>query len=178
MANGVFVPGTGTLKSTDLVNAFLELAMLTQTAERIALTNQATLTTNNLIVPDNIAISANFNNDTMTVSIPALPIEISLVGGNLQIEAVDYLDSINSVVPAVDNSLSVTGADITKTNKVQALLELAQLIQIDEQAKGVNNLTVSINSDASVASIAGTFSGVPQVNTSGRIEFVASNYLA
>lgn len=178
MANGVFDPGTGTLKSTTLPNAFLELAMLAQTAERVALGNQATLLAEGLSVPDNVIISANFNNDTMTVAIPALPIDISLVAGNLQIEAVDYLAPLNAVVPGIINSLDVTDADLTKTNRIQALLELAQLIQIDEEAKGINNLTLSINADNSTASINATFSGSPQVNATGRIEFVATNYLA
>ncbi|WP_342596748.1 hypothetical protein VKI21_12490 [Cyanobacterium aponinum UTEX 3222] len=178
MANGAFVPGTGDLKSTDLINAFLELAMLTQTEERIALTNEAVVTANGLTVPDNIVISANFNTDIATVSIAALPVDISLVSGNIQIEAVDYLEPINAVVPTVNNALDVTGADLTKTNKVQALLELAQLIQVDEEVAGLNNLTLSINTDNSTASINAVFSGVPQVNASGHIEFIADNYLA
>ena len=178
MANGIFNPGSGTLKSTTLVNAFLELAMLTQTSERVALGNQATIVSNNLTVPDLVNISANFNTDTMTVNIPALPIAVNLNAGNLEIEAVDYLEPLNAVVPSVDNSLNVTGSDLSKTNRVQALLELAQLIQIDERAKGVNNLTLSINTDTSIASISGVFRGTPQVNNDGYIQFVATNYLA
>lgn len=178
MANGEFTRGTGDLKSTDLVNAFLELSLLIQTAERIALANQSTLIANNLPVPDRVTIIANFNTDTMSVAIPTLPISVNLVSGNLQIEAVDYLAPITAVVPAVDNSLNITGSSLTKTNKVQALLELVQLIQNDEAEKGINNLTLTINADQSTASINGTFRGTPRVNASGYIEFVASNYLA
>lgn len=178
MANGVFNIGTGTLKSVNLPNAFIELAMLAQTAERVALGNQAILAQSNLTVPDNINISANFNNDTITVSIPSLPISVALVSGNLEIEAIDYLAPLNAVVPAVNNSLSITDSDLTKTNRIQALLELAQLIQIDEEAKGVNNLSLSINIDTKTASINATFAGTPEVNSNGYIQFVAQNYLA
>ena len=178
MANGAFEPGTGDLKSTDLINAFIELAMLTQTAERIALTNQATVLANDLNVPDNISIFANFNTDTISITIPSLPINVSLVDGNIQISAVDYLAPINAVVATVENALDVTGADLTKTNKIQAILELAQLIQIDEEVAGVNNLTLNVNTDNNTVSINANFIGVPQVNASGYIEFVATNYLA
>ena len=180
MANGAFDPGTGELKSTNLIAAFLELAMIVQTQERIALTNQAILATNNLPVPDNVIITANFNTDTMTVSIPALPVNFDLVSGNIQVSAIDYLAPINAVVPAVVNSFDNTDSDLVSTNKVKALLELAQLIQEDEAlATGnPNNLTVGFNSDIGIASINGTFPGVPQPNANGRIEFVATNYLA
>lgn len=183
MANGAFNKGTGTLASNDLINAFLELALLCQTQERIALGEEntnGTLTANGLTVPDFINITADYNADTMTVAIPALPIETSLVSGNLTIEATDYLAPINAVFGAVDNSLDVTGADLSKTNKIQALLELAQLIQTDEQAdpEGDNNMTLTIDTDGGTASLNATFPGTPQVNANGRIEFVATNYLA
>lgn len=177
MADGAFNPGTGTLKSTDLVNAFLELAMYVQTNERVALANSATVTSNGLTVPDNVTITANFNTDTMSVAIPALPIAISYNAGKIEITAVDYLEPINAVVPSVLHSLDVTGADLTATSKVKALLELAQLIQEDEAVVGVSNLTFSINGDTNTCAINATFSGVPQVNATGKIEFIATNYL-
>jgi hypothetical protein len=180
MANGLFTPGTGTLKSTDLINAFMELALLIQTEERVSLANEAVLTTNSITVPDNVQITADLNGDTATVNIPALPIQTVLASGSIKIDAVDYLAPIEAVAPAVDASLTVTGSDLTKTNKVQALLELAQLIQQDEalDAELANNLTMSINLDGVTATITGTFAMTPSVNAHGKIEFNMTNYLA
>jgi hypothetical protein len=179
MADGAFNPGTGTLKSTDLVNAFCELAMLVQTEERECAVNATTITANNLTVPDNVAITANFNTDTMTVSIPALPLEIDYNpdSGKIEIVASDYLEPINAVVPDVDHTLTVTGSDLTATSKVKALLELAQLIQEDEAIVGINNMAFTVNGDTNTASLTATFAGIPQVNSSGKIEFACTNYL-
>lgn len=178
MANGVFSPGTGDLKSTNLISAFLELSMIVQTAERIAGTKTAILTENSLTVPDFVQISANFNNDTMTVSIANLPISIAYNAGKIEITAVDYLAPLNAVEPTIINSIDTTGSDLTSANRIGALLELVQLIQEDEAVAGVNNLSFAINADASTASINATFAGVPQINATGLIEFSPINYLA
>lgn len=179
MANGIFNPGTGTLKSTTLVGAFIELAMLIQTQERIALGSAAVLTANNVPVPDNINITANFNTDTLTVAIPSLPINVDLAGGVVEITAIDYLATVQTILESsINSTLDVTTSDLVSTSKIGALLELAQLIQVDELAENQNQLTVTYNTDNKTASISGTFSGLPQVNATGRIEFVPLNYLA
>jgi len=179
MANGAFTPGTGTLKSTNLVAAFLELSLLTQTSERIALANQATLLASNLTVPDNVNISADYNGDTMTVSIGSLPITATLVAGKLEIEAIDYLSPLNAVVSAIPKNISITGSQLTNTSRVKALLELAMLIQEDEadMDNPENRLTMNIDLDNNVASINASFNGIPQINATGLIEFVPINYL-
>ncbi|WP_141712699.1 hypothetical protein A5482_012380 [Cyanobacterium sp. IPPAS B-1200] len=160
-------------------SAFVELALLTQTQERIAVTQQQAVESAGLEVPDEILITANFNTDTMTVSIGALPIESSVSGGDILIEAVDYLAPLEAAaIPGIDATLDVTGADLTSTSKVKALLELAQLIQEDEEIAELNQLTINYNIDAGTASINATFGGIPQVNAAGRQEFVVNNYLA
>lgn len=178
MANGVFNPGTSDLKSVTLPSAFLELAMIIQTAERIASTKTAILAENGLSVPDLVNISANFNNDTMTVSIGNLPLSIAYNAGKIEITAVDYLAPLNAVDAGIVNAFVPADSDLTSTNRIGALLELIQLIQEDEAVAGVNNLSFAINADASTATVNVVFNGTPQINASGLIEFSPTNYLA
>lgn len=181
MANGLFTPGTGTLKSTTLPSAFLELALLIQTQERIALAQQQAVLAASLTVPDRVVITANLNTDTVTITIPQLPIISSVSSGDVLISADDYLAPLETAsIPGIDKDLDVTDADLASTSKVKALLELAQLIQADELAADPpeNRLTLSYNIDTGFAIINATFPAVPQVNATGRVEFVTTNYLA
>lgn len=180
MANGAFNPGTGTLKSTNLIAAFAELAMLIQYEEAYALGSEATLTANNVEVPDFFSYQANFDNDTINISANNIPIQTSLVGGKLTVDPVDYISPLTAYVPSIDGGLDVTGADIVNTNKIAALVELAQLIQQDEalDAELDNNLTLTIDSDANTMTINASFPCLPSVDTEGNIKVIATNYLA
>lgn len=184
MADGLFTPGTGTLKSTDLINAFAECAMRAQIEERKCITveeQNGTLSANGLTVPNFINIQANLDLYTYTISIPALPVTFGLDGsGNITVEAIDYLEPISAVAPVIDHTLVVTGADIVKPSKIGALLELAQKIQADEALLGEDNpnrLTISFNGDLNTTTIAATFDMDPTVNNVGNTELPMINYL-
>lgn len=78
-----FAPGTGgTLKSTNVIAAFLETAQLLAAAEKAVtpVENQ----------PDNIQITYDLESSSATVS-ANLPFSTDSIGGAITIEALDYL---------------------------------------------------------------------------------------
>jgi hypothetical protein len=179
MANGIYIPGTGTLKSSTLPNAFLELLVLIQNEEIESLENEATLTANNIPVPNAVALSVDFEAGVVSATVTALPIEISLVSGNLTINAVNYFAPIEAVVPSVESAFIPTGSSLTKTNLISALLELSQLIQADEEALETPNnlLTMSINTDDKTVAISANFPIIPSLSSTGLIQIDTENYL-
>lgn len=177
MANGLFTPGTGTLKSTTLPNALFELLVLIQRDERIANNNAQVLRDNNIPIPNNVSISLNYENRSTNISVN-IPLTFELLAGELKIKAVDYLEPISNVLTQIDNTLNITGSSLTKTNKIEALFELIQLIQLEEESKNINRLNFVMRGDEKTSNFSGSLFFLPSINNLGKLEFEIYNYLA
>ncbi len=180
MANGAFTAGTSDLTSTNLITALVEMALLVQIEERVALANASAIEGAALTVPNNVQISFDFESDTVSVNMPSLPVTSVFNAGKLETTVTDYLTPLSTPAPAVDGAFDAGDSVLTSTTKVAALFEIAELIQADEanDAEGDNNVTMTLDRDNGIASISATFNGTSRVNASGFPEFEASNYLA
>ena len=157
-----FNPGTGgTLLSTSLEAAIVELAEASQGLDDA------------LVTPtNNIGIVYDSDASIATIGL-ALPVTISTSGGQLSYTATDFLSG-SVFAPG-------TGGDLSATTYPGALLELATLLQSAEagDADADNNVNITVDSDAGVATFTGSIPIVFAVSgTDGSISIQANPYIA
>jgi hypothetical protein len=156
-----FNGGTGgTLKSATVEQAIVELA------ERGQVLDEALTTPTG-----NFGITYNGDGNTATVGI-AVPFTVSVVGGKPTITGTDFL---NGAVFAPG-----TGGDLESVNYSGAVLELASIIQAAELAATpvLNNLTFTLDTDTSVATVAITLPVAYSLDANGKTVITATPYLA
>jgi hypothetical protein len=166
-----FNPGSGgTLKSSQLVSAFVEAAQLVANAE-LAITE--------VNRPTNMAISSDLRLGTLTIA-ASLPVTIS-VNSSAQavISAFDY---IAVLAASGGNSTFIDGgSELNATNLVSAFWELASKLSAAElalpEATRPNNLTISSDFDGGTATISASIPIVVTFDTTGKLVVDAVNYL-
>jgi len=151
-----FNRGTGgTLKSTVLEAAFLEICEYVQPLETDLNLNNVTVT---------------YNSDALTAAVNAtIPVSSTIGAGG-------------SIIYTATNSLSDPflngGGTLSATHGYAAVLETAKRLQAAEAGltTPINNISVTINDEAGTATIAANLPISIAVNTSGKPEIVADEY--
>lgn len=159
-----FNNGGGSLKSTNKPAAFLEIAHLTNEAERAASTVDVTL--------DNVTVT--YDTGARTTSVAAtLPVGSAInSSGQIVVSATNYLGG-SAFNPG-------TSGELKATTYPAAFLELAQLLATAEQAISptpVNNVTISVDLEALTATVTATLPVVPTLDSAGKPVFTATDYI-
>lgn len=167
----IFDPGTGgTLKSTQIPQAFFEVCRALDAAENTR--NGA-----NPGLPPRRNLSTTVSFDTGTVAVAAtIPIITSIQSdGTIKVSGSDYLGSTYS-------SFNNGGGDLTSTNIVAAFLETASLLSSAE--KGVvpvenqpNNIQIVIDTEAGNATISANLPFTTAAANNGDVTVIAIDYL-
>ena len=159
-----FNNGGGTLKSITKPAALLEIAHLTNEAERSASTVDVTL--------DNVTINDDTGARTVTIA-ATLPVgSTTNASGQIVVSATNYLGG-SPFNPG-------TGGEIKASSFPASLLEMAQFLAVSEQAVtpvAPNNITISIDLEGLTASISATLPVVPSLDGAGKPVFTATDYL-
>ena len=142
-----FTPGSGGLSSTNLVAAFVEIAILLQLAES-AITTDA---------PNNVTLTSDIDGETFNINV-SLPITASVDGtGQPVIVATDYVTDAGGA-----GTLDTTGSSLNSTTIASALMETAQLLHSAEKAAAdpqPDNIQVNYNLENQTAVVSAT---IPQ----------------
>lgn len=128
-----FTPGGGTLKSTTMEQAIIELCERTQELDTALPTPTG-----------NVGLVYNADGNLATIGLN-LPVERSIVSGKLTYTATDWLTG-HAFAPG-------TSGTLTSDTYPGALLELATDIQVLEVAQDKNNLNITIDDDAGIATV-------------------------
>lgn len=166
-----FDPGTGgTLKSTQLPQAFFEICRALDAAEKDR--NGA-----NPGLPPKTQLSTTVSFDTGTIAVAAtIPIISSIqTDGTIKIVASDYL---GGTYTAFNNG----GGDLTSTNLVAAFLEAASLLSATEKAitpieSQPNNIEIQFDTEAGNATISANLPFTTDATTQGDVVIKAIDYL-
>lgn len=167
----IFDPGTaGTLKSTQLPQAFFEVARSLDAAENLR--NGA-----NPGLPPRRNLSTTVSFDTGTIAIAAtLPISTSIqTGGSVGVVVSDYLGTTYS---AFTNG----GGDLTSDTLPEALLEIGSLLAAAEKAvtpaeNQPNNVQIIFDLETSSATISANLPFTTSAGTTGNVVIIAIDYL-
>lgn len=151
-----FDPGTsGTLVSTTFEAAFVEASQLLQNAESDT---------------DNIAVNYFTGDNTVQVA-ATLPL----------VQSVDSSGkSVFSTSEFVSTTFANGGGDLKSTNLPNAVLELAQQLQVKEKAEtdANDNVQVTYDTEAEIITIAAELGVTYSVNSDGTTKVTTSAYLA
>jgi hypothetical protein len=157
------------LKSTNMPGAFLEAALLLDSAEKTR--NGA----NPGISPKN-NISVTINSDEGTIAITAaLPTTVTgLVDGGVKYLPKDYLGGTYATF--------TPGGDVTAVNHMDAFSQVAQILSAAEKAiqpveDQPNFVQVESSSEAGTMTITATLPYTATILTTGHIEIAAVDYL-
>lgn len=167
----VFDPGTaGTLKSTQIPQAFFEVARALDAAENLR--NGA-----NPGLPPRRNLSTTISFDTGTIAIAAtLPITTNiLAGGSVSASVSDYLGATYSIFA------NGTG-DLSSDTLPEALLEIASLLAAAEKAvtpteNQPNNVQIVFDLETSSATISANLPFTTAAGTTGNVVVIAIDYL-
>ncbi len=166
-----FDPGTsGSLKSTQIPQAFFEVCRLLDAAE-----NARNGANPGLAPRRNLSTTASF--DTGTVAVAAtIPIVTSIqIDGTIKISGNDYLGSTYS-------TFANGSGDLTSSNVVGAFLELATLLAAAEKAvtpveNQPNNVQIVIDTEAGNATVSANLPFTTAAATNGDVTIKAIDYL-
>ncbi|BAT56379.1 hypothetical protein NOS3756_53840 [Nostoc sp. NIES-3756] len=166
-----FDPGTsGTLKSTQIPQAFFEVARALDAAE-----NNRNGANPGLPARRNLSTTVSF--DTGTIAVAAtIPIVTSIqTDGTIKILASDYLGSTYS---AFTNG----GGDLTSANIIAAFLETASLLSASEKAvvpveNQPNNIQIQVDVEAGTATVAANLPFTTAAASNGDVTIKAIDYL-
>lgn len=164
----VFSPGGGSLKSTNMPAAFIELAHTLSAAEKQISTIDEPVT--------NITVA--FDAETLTAAIAAsIPISSQTDSdGSLKIVASDYV-----VGSALDTAFSAgTNGSLNSDNLAAAFLELANQLNYVEQNSGPeppNNITIALDLETRLASVTASLPLTTTLDASGRVVIAPVDYL-
>lgn len=159
-----FNPGAGSLSSTNLPAAFLEIAALLQIAES-SIVNDA---------PNNVTLTSDIDGGSFAVAI-TIPITTSVDGsGQPVIVATDYVTNAGG-----SGALDTTGSSLSSITIPAALMEISQLLHNAEKAAAEpqpDNIQISYNLENLTADINAT---IPQsiAVTNGTIVVTATDYV-
>jgi hypothetical protein len=165
----IFVPGASQLKSTNQPAAFLEICLLLDGAEKLRNgANPGVAAKNN--------VSLTFSSDEGVAQVTAtLPTAVTgLADGGIKYLAKDYLGGTYATF--------TPGGDVTAVFLPDALVQVASQLAASE--KGVlpvedqpNNIQIDSSSENGTISITATIPISTVVDSTGRIQIVAVDYL-
>lgn len=154
-----FTNGGGTLKSSTMEQALVELCERTQLLDA-ALSDPT----------GNIGLVYNADGNTSTIGL-SLPVTRSIVSGKLTYTATNFLPD--------DTFAPGTSGTLTSTEYPAALLELATDIQVLEVAQDKNNLQITIDDDAGLVTVTATMPVTYTIDSSsGATTVTADEYLS
>jgi hypothetical protein len=166
-----FDPGTsGTLKSTQIPQAFFEVCRALDAAE-----NSRNGANPGLPARRNLSTTVSFDTGTIAVA-ASIPIVTSIqTDGTIKILASDYLGSAYS-------TFANGGGDLTSTNIVAAFLETASLLSASEKAvtpieNQPNNIQIQVDVEAGSATVSGNIPFTTAAATNGDVTIKAIDYL-
>lgn len=166
-----FNPGSGgTLKSTQLVSAFVEMAQIVANAESaIAEASR----------PNNIQIASDLRAGTMTISF-GLPTTITVnAQGQAVVSARDYIAAL--AASGGNSTFNDAGSELNATNIVGALWELSNKLSAAELAlpetTRPNNITISSNFEDGTATVSAAIPCVVTFDSTGKLVIDAVDYL-
>lgn len=155
--------GSGTIKSTTLEAAFVEIVQLAQDFEDAAISD-GDLTTNNIALD----FLTGQKLTTITVTLPAT--FVSGAGGSVTVAAEDYFNDIPGYVLP-----TLTGPTFAGTHYAAVILELATEMQALETTD--NFVTSTFNFDTKTVAIAAQLPTVFSVGPTGAIVATVTPYL-
>ena len=163
-----FNPGTGgSLKTTSLPGALIELAALIGLVESSPLAN---------VEVNNVTFAALFDSKMLSLN-ATLPITVSSnASGDIVVQGVDYLTA-----SGVSGSFNNGGGDLESTNKVAAFLELAYLLHDAEKASTAeeppDNIQISLDFETLTANIQATLPITYLIDQNGLLSIRAEVYV-
>ncbi|MBW4642926.1 MAG: hypothetical protein KME23_08010 [Goleter apudmare HA4340-LM2] len=167
----VFDPGTsGTLKSTQIPQAFFELCRAVDAAE-----NARNGANPGLAPRTQLSTTVSFDTGTISVAatIPVIPAIQS--DGTIKVAASDYLGGSYT---AFDNG----GGDLTSTNLIAAFLEAASLLAAAEKAvtpvdNQPNNIQIQVDLETGSATVSANMPFTTAAANNGDVVIQAIDYL-
>jgi hypothetical protein len=165
----IFAPGASALKSTNQPAAFLEICLLNDAAEKLRNgANPGVAAKNNV----SVTVSSDEGVAQVTATLPTTV--TSLSDGGIKYLAKDYLGGTYSTF--------APGGDVTATLLQDALVQVASILAASE--KGVlpvedqpNNIQIDSSSENGTISITATIPVSTAIDSSGRIQIIAVDYL-